>query len=797
MKLRVSFFLFILLIVLTVNSFPYNGIFEPIVFKLDGEPLVRIGLVLDSSSVSITTGDTSLAVESPGESRRLLGTTSVRLSSSGYSPPAYEIYRFEIAKIATREEAQRIAGQIERQIAQSASVQPDGDNTFRVRIGVEKHIIEDARDFVAMLSENGFATVGIITEKYTLPSDDAVELTAQIARNPRSEVRSINAIFGTVGTGDVRSGSVQPTASSRPVRQNANAFINPTLREINISGSSAASKFNSLKTVVIGSSFERGIVKLNGKSYRGKMEVFVNSKGRLTVVNVVPMEDYLLGVVPAELSLPQIEAQKAQAVAARTYAVANADGYKDKGFDMVDTVWSQVYKGISIESAMGTQAVLQTRGVVAAYHGKPINALYTSTCGGRTENSGNIFEFDEPYLRGVNCSLDGHEHFAPFTIKTTRPPADIKNEANYAMVQLAAKLSVNNFLMITAQFTDEYFENSPTETELKSWLNQLAVKLGKPIPQFVTQDTAKPIQLATVLAGLIYDDPSEGDTLLSESDINYQLSFLDAGEIPRANRAMLAMLMRDGWFTIYSDLTLKPQKRFSRAKLLRLINHFYEKKKWSLGFETGEARPTEDGKLIIKSGRSASEIRVNPNVFLFRQFGDSFYQVPEIALLGGERVSYKLNGLGEVIYLEMEPTSETTIAEKMSPRTNWTNNQSASTVRANLSRYVNGLGTLIDVRITKQGFSKRAVELEITTTNGKHYLSGGKIRSALRLYEQLFVIDKRYSGDRVVSYSFRGRGWGHGVGMCQYGAYGLAKMGVKYERILKHYYTDVDVARAY
>ena len=71
----------------------------------------------------------------------------------------------------------------------------------------------------------------------------------------------------------------------------------------------------------------------------------------------MPLEDYLLGVVPSELGLPQIEAQKAQAVAARTYAIANIGGYGKQGFDMVPTVWSQVYKGVSIETKMGTQAV--------------------------------------------------------------------------------------------------------------------------------------------------------------------------------------------------------------------------------------------------------------------------------------------------------------------------------------------------------------------------------------------------------------------------------------------------------
>ncbi|MEZ5429330.1 MAG: SpoIID/LytB domain-containing protein [Pyrinomonadaceae bacterium] len=802
MKFHRFLFLLFAFILLVPNIFPHPGEngFSPLLFKLDREPEVRIGLLTNSSYVSINTSDPSLVAEIGDEPGRFLGTTALRISSRSYDPPVYEIYRFEIPNIETRENADDLAQRIRNETGESASVMTGATaDTWRVRLGTEKHLPEDAKEFQDSLTGKGFVGVEIVAEKYTLPSDDAIELTRQIAQNPKSEVRSL--IASGPSAKDSVPGRIQTIASSRPVRSNSNvnAYVNPSLREVLVSGSTETSKFSSLQPVVIGSSNGRGIVRLNGKAYRGKMEVFANSRGRLTVVNVVPLEDYLLGVVPSELSLPQIEAQKAQAVAARTYAVANINGYAQQGFDMVDTVWSQVYKGVSIETRMGTQAVQQTRGVVATYRGKPINALYTSTCGGRTENSGNIFEFDEPYLRGVDCSLEGDSHFIPFMIKSSRETPDVKNEANYELVRLAAKFSVNNYLLITQRFTDTYFEDPPTETELKSWLNQLAVKFGKPFPQFVTADTSKPLLLAKALSDLIYgDEVAQADTLMSESDIDYQLSFLDGGEIPKPLRPMMAMMMRDGWFSIYPDLTVKPQKHYSRAKILRLLEHIYDKKNWSLDLENGEARPTEDGKLILKAGRGEKEVFVSPNVFLFRKFGDAFYQVKETALLGGEKVNYKTNGLGQVIYLEVEPTDEPTVAEKMSPRTLWKSTQSAATVRANLSRYVKGMGALIDVKIAKQGFSRRAIDLEIITTNGTQHLKGGAIRSALKLYEQLFVINKRYASDgRVISYQFTGRGWGHGVGMCQYGAYGLAKMGVKFDQILKHYYTGIDLTKAY
>ena len=399
----------------------------------------------------------------------------------------------------------------------------------------------------------------------------------------------------------------------------------------------------------------------------------------------------------------------------------------------------------------------------------------------------------------MNCSLDGRLHFQPFTVRSERQPALIRNEANYGLVRLAAKYAVNNFLMITPSFNDDYFDDPPTETELRSWLNQLGSKFGRTYA-VIDADSSKPLNLARILHALIYapDEAAKVEALMAESDINYHLSFADAAEVPKRDRPILAELLRDGWFTIYSDLTIKPNKHYSRGKILRLIDHIYNKKKWSPDFETGTANPTEDGKLVLKKGRSSTEVEVNPNVYLFRKFGDSFYQVREAAILGGENVRYKTNALGEIVYLEIEPTEKTTVAESRSPFTFWNARVSAGTLRARLSRYVRGLGALIDIRVKKRGFSNRATELEIITTNGTHKVERGKIRSALRLREQLFVMDKRFGANgRLASVSFRGRGWGHGVGMCQYGAYGLAKMGVSYDNIIKHYYTDVDVTKMY
>ena len=132
-------------------------------------------------------------------------------------------------------------------------------------------------------------------------------------------------------------------------------------------------------------------------------------------------------MVPNELSpqaFPQIEALKAQAVAARTYALAHLRDYASKGFDVCATPSCQVYRGQGSEHPLTDRAVRETAGVVATWRGRPINAYYTSTCGGHTEEGEAIFDDAAPYLKGVACPP---ERASRHVVRTTaaaapRPP---------------------------------------------------------------------------------------------------------------------------------------------------------------------------------------------------------------------------------------------------------------------------------------------------------------------------------------------------------------------------------------
>ena len=158
----------------------------------------------------------------------------------------------------------------------------------------------------------------------------------------------------------------------------------------------AQSSFEYLKVVTT----KDDMPKYKGHRYKGSLSLVVY-RGRMIVVNTLPFEEYLKGVVPSEMpSSWNIEAVKAQSVAARTYAIRTISDSKDI-FDICSDTSCQVYLGFDHESPNSNLAITQTRGMVAVYGGQPIDAVFHSTSGGFTENSENVFSSARPYLRGV------------------------------------------------------------------------------------------------------------------------------------------------------------------------------------------------------------------------------------------------------------------------------------------------------------------------------------------------------------------------------------------------------------
>ena len=165
-----------------------------------------------------------------------------------------------------------------------------------------------------------------------------------------------------------------------------------------------------------------------GKGYRGGLTLRANN-GTMMVINSVPLEDYLYGVVPQEVvpSWPAA-ALEAQAVAARTYALHTMEQNKGKLYDVSTSTDHQVYNGVSGETQATTNAVNKTKGMVMLYNQRPINALFHSDGGGYTEDSVNVWGSDVPYLKGVKDFSTGTST-SNWTVTTSRQALESKLNA--------------------------------------------------------------------------------------------------------------------------------------------------------------------------------------------------------------------------------------------------------------------------------------------------------------------------------------------------------------------------------
>ncbi|HEY9519186.1 MAG TPA: SpoIID/LytB domain-containing protein [Gemmatimonadales bacterium] len=145
-------------------------------------------------------------------------------------------------------------------------------------------------------------------------------------------------------------------------------------------------------------------VRINDREYRGSLVLSPGARG-VTAVNVVGVEDYLRGVVGAEMGRrtePDLAALRAQAVVSRTLALKSLGRWRTRGYDLLATVADQAYAGIGFESPLSDQAVQETTGKVLTFEGGLIDIFFHSTCGGRTAPGPEVFVYaSRPYLRSI------------------------------------------------------------------------------------------------------------------------------------------------------------------------------------------------------------------------------------------------------------------------------------------------------------------------------------------------------------------------------------------------------------
>jgi stage II sporulation protein D len=145
-------------------------------------------------------------------------------------------------------------------------------------------------------------------------------------------------------------------------------------------------------------------------------------------------------------------------------------------------------------------------------------------------------------------------------------------------------------------------------------------------------------------------------------------------------------------------------------------------------------------------------------------------------LLGGENIRW-LEREGQVAYLEVFYPPNSNVLDRSSRFNRWQIRKSRQDLEKLITQSY-AIGPLVDIEVKARGDSGRVTDLALTGAAGNATVHGFQIRAALGLRDTLFVVDRTYDQDgRVDQFTFSGRVWGHGVGLCQVGAYGNAVAG--------------------
>lgn len=322
-----------------------------------GDVLIRVGLATDLARFTAVCCDGTLTVEVAGAPRVLVAPFVVEpaAGASGRSE-----YRVQVAAVRDEAQAQHLAATLAQRTGWPSDAQFDaGTGLYRVRVG-------------------------------RFPDRPASE-------NARRRLVG----FGLDATWIVQEGSEVKDPALRVV-QGADSYL--------VRGRWLAVRPRP--------GVDRLAASVDGAQgrWRGSLLLYLNDRGALNLVNELPVEEYLRGVVPRELGpaqYPRLEALKAQAVAARTYALRHLGEFAVEGYDLCASPRCQVYGGLLAEHPLSDRAVLETAGQVLLDGDRLADALYSATCGGHTENAEVMFPFMKaPYLRGVPCVEAGTTRIA-------------------------------------------------------------------------------------------------------------------------------------------------------------------------------------------------------------------------------------------------------------------------------------------------------------------------------------------------------------------------------------------------
>ena len=193
-------------------------------------------------------------------------------------------------------------------------------------------------------------------------------------------------------------------------------------------------------------------------------------------------------------------------------------------------------------------------------------------------------------------------------------------------------------------------------------------------------------------------------------------------------------------------------------------------------------------------GQGSATLPLSVAPRLFTVAGQRNFPVGELQLWPGDRIRYHVNPEGRIDLLELRPPTKGLSDDRSAAVYAWEVRKTGEELEDAVNKRVS-VGTLLDLRVVRRGVSGRIVELAVVGSKASTVVKGFDVRSLLDLRESLTVIELQRDGTgRISSAVFAGKGWGHGVGLCQVGAYGMAMRGSDYKEILAHYYPGTSLS---
>ena len=517
-------------------------------------------------------------------------------------------------------------------------------------------------------------------------------------------------------------------------------------------------------------------ITIDAKPYRTAARAFINGRGLLNIINELNMEDYLRGVVPAEMGsriYDEIEALKAQAIAARTYAVRNLGQFRAEGYDICPGPACQAYKGFSSEEPLSDQAVRESAGLIITYNGKPIDALYTATCGGETSDVGTMFPGrSEPYLKRARCVE------MEMTTLAGRADSGILTESQVNARLFAAAVGLPD--------SGTSWAAGDVQQAVSAAMKAVGLS-GAPAASPASSRRGDVLMyLASVLG---FDRYAAVVTLPEDRKYFFPQSASDA-----TSYAAAAFLVKFGFLPAQEIDRIDLNAAIPREELYGLLGSWLRKHN-ALNEATGKIFAISGRALTLKAEGKTVPFNLPEGIPIFRRLGDRYQEYASVPIMIGDRAFVQSDARKVPVSVIVQANIDGASFDRTSSFASWTRSYRADELVTSINRR-NAIQQLQGLRVISVDASQRIAEMEVTAEGERKFvLRGLPVRWSLNVPDNLFVFERTIDPDGVDRYTFYGKGWGHGVGMCQVGAYGMAFRGRTAEQILKNYYTGVEVGK--